>query len=142
MEPGESEDDETKVVAKLGFLSLNVRPGNQMPQKVKDAFHQATQIVDNWMTHHLDQVFDWELGDFSNGELQYDGVTAHRLDTIPAGEKLLRFTMFLSAGRALAIRPSGDLVEFEVKFIAIPPKESPMRHVNPQATTTGTQSEC
>lgn len=110
--------DETQIVVRHAIMGMQVRPGKLMPQRIHDAFERADVIVDEWHRHSAD-TFNWSFGDFTGGELEYDDPVAKRLDTIPAGEKLLKFTMFPSAGRALAIRNSGELVEFEIKFVRV-----------------------
>jgi len=107
--------DESQVVSDIGNWELTVRPGKLMPQKIHEAFARAEQIAESWNDEV--NVFEWGFGDFTGGELQYDDVVAQRLGIIPPGEKLLRFTMFPSGGRALAIRPNGELVEFEMQFV-------------------------
>lgn len=112
----ENKVDETQVVSKIGFMSLHVRPGKLMPQQIQDAFQQAEDIINRWHDEESSDVFDWDFGDFTGGELQYDDVTAQKLGNIPVGEKLLKFTMFPSAGKALCIRANGELVELNVTF--------------------------
>jgi len=99
-------------------LSMQVRPGKLMPQRIHEVFERANVIVDEWHKKSGD-TFNWSCGDFTGGELEYEDPVAKRLDTIPVGEKLLKFTMFPSAGRALAIRNNGELVEFEIKFVRV-----------------------
>lgn len=108
--------DETQVVSQMGFMRLKVRPGKLMPQQIQNAFQQADDIVEHWHQKSA-ELFDWSCGDFTHGELQYDDAVPRKLANIPAGEKLLKFTMFPSAGTALCIRPNGDLVEFDIQFV-------------------------
>lgn len=114
-QPEEKKIDETRVVARIGFMSLNVRPGKLMPQQIQDAFQRSEDIVNEWNAKSSD-TFEWSFGDFTGGELQFDEVIANKLGNIPVGEKLLKFTMFPSAGTALCIRNNGELVEFDVTF--------------------------
>ena len=78
-------------------MGMKVRPGKLMPQRIQDAFERADVIT-----------FDWSFGDFTGGELPrrqtpgYDSRGRSTAEVYP-----------------LAIRNSGELVEFEIKFVRV-----------------------